>query len=321
MNPALKWMPLVVSIALVTAGCARDGYYHDRNIDYVDAQQSQPLRLPDSRDTSRYRDAMPVPEARGEFVASEERFRAPRPDSVARGGQRDFVETRESGSDRWLLVNADVSDVWTRLEEFSRRQGLNVTDNQPERGILATSEATFNVQPGIRTGSSEVRCEQGGTTHTECLVALNQYLSAESQTASASALASQRAQQQQETVRLERSDDSWALLLATDISRAWAEMEYQLGRNFTQENRELLLESDPDSRDFLIEYMTASERNRGVFSIVFSADVSQSAQWLRLSLDQAPSGETRVQVVNESDRALSADDARELLDRVAALLR
>ncbi|SDL98065.1 outer membrane protein assembly factor BamC [Franzmannia pantelleriensis] len=321
MNPALKWMPLVVSIALVTAGCARDGYFHDRNIDYAEAEQGRPLVLPETRDQSRYRDIMPVPEARGEFVASDGRFRAPRPDAVARGGQRDFVERRESGSDRWLLVNAEAGDVWPRLEDFSRRQGLSVTENSPQRGVLATSEATFTLQPGVRSGATEVRCEQGGAIHTQCLDALNDFLTAESRTASASALATQRAQQQEESVRLERSDDSWQLLLAADMERTWAEMDYQLSRNFTSENRELLLESDAANRDFLLEYMTASERNRGVFSIVFSPDVRQTAQWLRLSLDQAPSGETRVRVINESDKELTADDTRELLDRVAALLR
>lgn len=320
MNPACKWMPLI-AVVLAATGCAREGYFHDRNIDYAEAVQGRPLVLPDSRDQGRYRDIMPVPEASGEFIASEERFQAPRPDAVARGGQRDFVERRQAGGDRWLLVNADAHDVWTRIEDFSRRQGFESTGSRPESGVLATNGATFRLQPGVRSGSTEIRCERGGSIHEPCLEALNDFLIAESRTASASALAAQRAQQQEETVRLEQSGGSWELLLASDIERSWAEMDHQLSRNFTQENIELLLESDEANRDFLIEYMTASERGRGVFSIVFSADVSQTAQWLRLSLDSTPSGETRVEVINESSKALTADDTRELLDRVAALLR
>lgn len=320
MNPACKWMPLVM-VVLAATGCAREGYFHDRNIDYADAAPGRPLVLPDTRDQGRYRDIMPVPEAHGEFIAGDERFEVPRPDAVARGGQRDFVERRETGSDRWLLVSAEASDVWTRVEDFSRRQGLQMTDSRPERGVLATSRATFSLQPGVRTGSTEVRCERGGGVDEQCLDALNEFLVAESRTASVSALATQRAQQQEETVRLEQNGGNWELLLASDIERSWAEMDYQLTRNFTRENIEQLLESDEANHDFLIEYMTASERSRGVLSIVFSADVSQTAQWLRLSLDSTPSGETRVEVVNESSKALTAEDTHELLDRVAALLR
>ncbi len=73
MNSALKWLPLAALVAL--AGCARDdGYYHDRNIDYADARQAAPLVLPESRNSQRYRDAMPVPEAAGSFRAGGDGF-------------------------------------------------------------------------------------------------------------------------------------------------------------------------------------------------------------------------------------------------------
>lgn len=106
MNSALKWMPLAAVIALATAGCARDGFYDDRNIDYVEAQRSAPLSLPASRDEQRYRDAMPVPQATGTLRRDGERFRAPSPERLATGRavERDFVERREVGDDRWLVV-------------------------------------------------------------------------------------------------------------------------------------------------------------------------------------------------------------------------
>ena len=34
---ALKWIPLALAAAVTLAGCARDGYYHDRNLDYTEA--------------------------------------------------------------------------------------------------------------------------------------------------------------------------------------------------------------------------------------------------------------------------------------------
>lgn len=41
MNSALKGM-LVATVALATVGCARDGFYHDRNLDYAEAEETAP---------------------------------------------------------------------------------------------------------------------------------------------------------------------------------------------------------------------------------------------------------------------------------------
>ncbi|QJQ97219.1 outer membrane protein assembly factor BamC [Halomonas sp. PA5] len=316
-------MPLAVSVMLVVAGCSRDGYYHDRNIDYTTAQPSRPLVLPDTRDLSRYRDAMPIPEARNEFVAPEGRFRVPRPDAVASGSQHRFVERRDAGQEGWLIIDAEPGSVWPQLEDFARRQGLGIVSSDPAQGVLTTDQGTLRVRSGLRSGVSEVRCEQGGVTQPQCLDALDGYLMAESQTASASALASQRqrASERQESVRLERSGDEWYMTVDADAQRVWSELGYQLERNFVEESRQLLLESNADTRDFLIEYMTVSERNRGAFSIVFSADVRQTAQWLRLALEETGPERTEVRVINESNKPLSAEDSRELLDTLAAMLR
>lgn len=34
---ALKWVPLALAAAVALSGCARDGFYHDRNLDYTEA--------------------------------------------------------------------------------------------------------------------------------------------------------------------------------------------------------------------------------------------------------------------------------------------
>ncbi|BBI53096.1 hypothetical protein HORIV_55170 [Vreelandella olivaria] len=58
---ALKWVPLALAAAVALSGCARDGFYHDRNLDYTEAAPAPPLVLPETRNTQRYRDALPVP--------------------------------------------------------------------------------------------------------------------------------------------------------------------------------------------------------------------------------------------------------------------
>lgn len=318
MNPALKWMPLVVSIALVATGCARDGYYHDRNIDYAKAGSSAPLVLPESRDRTRYGNAMPVPETSREFAAADDGFSAPRPPAGMGSARRDYVERRSLDQDSWLVVDAVPDTVWPRLEDFARRQGLSVSSSDPARGVLETAQGRLSVRHGVQAGSSEVRCERGGQVHADCLESLSNYLSGQSQTASA--LATQQRSNEPQHMRLERQDEGWLLVLRAAPEQVWTELSYQLEEHFDRENREVLLERNAESRDFLVEYMTESERQRGFLSIVFSPDVRQMTQQLRLTLEPA-GGETLVRVINESERAFTPDDSREFLERVAALLR
>jgi len=190
MNSALKWMPLVAIAALATAGCAREGFYDDRNIDYVNAQRSAPLVLPESRNEQRYRDLMPVPEAQHSLRDNDERFRAPPPSRLASGStvQRDFVERREFGSDHWLVVGSDPGMVWPQLQDFARSYGMQVQASDDSRGVLQTAQGQLSVRQGLRAGDSEVRCEMGSRPVAACLDALEQHFSARSASASAASI-------------------------------------------------------------------------------------------------------------------------------------
>ncbi|MFP4138395.1 MAG: lipoprotein, NlpB [Halomonas sp.] len=321
MTSALKWLPLAALVAL--AGCARDdGYYHDRNIDYADARQAEPLVLPEGRNQERYRDAMPVPEAAGSFRAGDDGFEAPAPQALGAGRvERDFVERRVVGDDRWLVVAAAPDSVWSQLEGFARSRGLGVEASDSDRGVIETRQARLSVRQGLRSGDSEVRCDQGGRPVGACLEALEEYFA--SRGASASNAASLRAQglAGEERLRLVERGDEWVVEVPLNIERTWAELDYQLERDFTVEERRELLESDPEGYDFLISYMTVTERNRNPLQVVFSADVRQMHQQLRLVLERDGRERTLLRAENASERDFSDEDRRELLERVSSLLR
>ncbi|WP_161598977.1 outer membrane protein assembly factor BamC [Aidingimonas lacisalsi] len=325
MKPALKWMPLVVAIALAASGCASDeGYYHDRDIDYTEAEMAPPLTLPESRNTSDYRNAMPVPAVNGTFSsASDGRFEPPRPQPMGGSSLRDFVEAREMGDDRWLLVSLEPATLWPQLEAFVERQGMRVSSSDPQRGMLETSRGTLRVRQGIGANASEVRCTQGGAVAENCLSSLHDYLKGQGQTASNSALASERRSNTEESgPSIQRDGEEWVLMLnATSTDRVWAELSHQLNEYFDQEGRQMLVEENPQSGEFLIDYMTMTERERGFVSIVFSPDVRQTPQRLRLSVEAASSGGTVVRATNASEKPFTEADARELLDELATLLR
>ncbi|MCC5884416.1 MAG: outer membrane protein assembly factor BamC [Halomonas sp.] len=316
-------MPLVAVAALATAGCAREGFYDDRNIDYVSAERSAPLVLPEGRNQQRYRDAMPVPQAQGSLHRSDERFRAPSPTRLASGStvERDFVERREIGSDRWLVVAADPGMVWPQLQDFTRARGLQVQSSDDARGVMETTQGRLSVRQGLREEDSEVRCDQNGRPVAACLDALEQHFSARSATASAASLAGQQIASE-DRLRLEQlASGEWVVHIPLDIDRVWAELNHQLQSDFTVEGRRELLEQNPQQHDFLVNYMTLSERGRGFLQIVLSADVRQMAQEVRLVLEPQGAERTTLRAVNESERGFEAEDARELLERVAGLLR
>jgi len=323
MNSALKWMPLVAITALATAGCAREGFYDDRNADYINAERSAPLILPESRNEQRYRDIMPVPEAQGSLRTSDKRFRAPAPSRLGSGStvERDFVERREIGNDRWLVIGSDPGMVWPQLQEFARSHGLQVQASDDSRGVLQTAQGQLSVRQGLRAGDSEVRCEMGSRPVAACLDALEQHFSARSASASAASLAAQQISSE-DRLRLEQlGNNEWVVRIPLAIDRVWAELSYQLEADFSVENRRVLLEQDPQQHEFLVEYMTLTEQNRNPLQVFFSADVRQMTQHIRLVLESDGAGHTTLRAVNASERRFTEEDARELLERVAGLLR
>ncbi|TFH88770.1 outer membrane protein assembly factor BamC [Billgrantia azerbaijanica] len=314
-------MPLVAVAALATAGCAREGFYDDRNLDYVEAQRTAPLTLPDSRNAQRYQDAMPVPQAAGARLDRSEPAEAPLPARLA-AGQADerAVERREVGDDRWLVVGADPGMVWPQLQDFARSRGLAVESQDPDRGVLETAHGRLSVRQGLRAGDSEVRCEQAGRPVAGCLDALERHFSAHSATASAASLRGQRLASE-DRLRIAQRAGEWVVEIPLDIDRVWAELSHQLEADFTVEGRRLLLEQDPDDHDFLIEYLPASARERGFIDALFSLGAGQGPQTVRLALASTGAERTVLRAIDESEPRLSAEDARELLERVAGLLR
>jgi outer membrane protein assembly factor BamC len=318
MSSALKWMPLVAALAL--AGCARDGYYDDRATDYVEAESSAPLVLPDGRNTRRYGDAMPVPESQGTFVSQGEDFRVPPPRALGAGSvvEAGGVTQREAAGQRWLVIGAAPSVVWSELEDFVAERGLTVVERDANRGLLVTDQARFSIRSGLQQGASELRCEQGGTSQQGCLQALQRRFEARDATASASSLAVQRPEDQPRPL-LTQSGGEWRLALPYAADRTWAELSYQLEADFVAEERRELIEQDAEAGTFLVDYLTLSARSQGVWESLASFG-GADAQRIRLSLEADGPERSVLRAESADDRTLSAEDRRELLERLAGLL-
>ncbi|WP_048307656.1 outer membrane protein assembly factor BamC [Halomonas sp. PR-M31] len=317
MNPVFKWTPLILVTALVVSGCGRSGYYYDRNDEYRDAYLTKPLTLPDNRQRNRYQDAMPVPPANSDFLAQGE-FSAPRPQPLTGGdqGEQKFVEQREAGADRWLLVNAAPAAIWPRLQGFVAQRGLEARALNASQGRIETDQATLSVRQGLRGNTSEVRCETApGTDASQCLSALSSHLSSYAQEQQSVSLAAQNLSRD-DRVRLENAGGAWQLLMALGFDRAWSELFYQLENNFAKKGNKLL-DQNRSAGEFLVEYTPKDDG--GSFFGLFGDD-AEPRQY-RLLVDEPTQGKTRVRVAATNDNSLSGSDARELLDELAATLR
>ncbi|WP_447527807.1 lipoprotein, NlpB [Vreelandella sp. TE19] len=320
-RPALKCMPLALVMGVALSGCARDGFYDDRNLDYADVTPASPLVLPESRNAQRYNDAMPVPQAslQGSRVESAADVAPPPSLSIGSGLEPEYVERRQVGSRAWLVVAADTGAVWPQLEAFAQSRGLGIQQSDANQGVIVTSQARLELQSALRAGSSEVRCEQNGQAASSCLDALEEYLGARSATASASSWNAQRLSNER-SLQIRQQDGEWEAVIPQDAERVWAELDHYMTQDFTVENRRELVEKSPENYEFLVNYMTASEEGRNPIQVVFSNDVRRMTQNIRLVLE--PQGnESVLRAINASDREFSASDQRELLERVSGYLR
>ncbi|MGM0520488.1 MAG: lipoprotein, NlpB [Pseudomonadota bacterium] len=321
-TPALKWIPLALVTAMALSGCAREGFYDDRNLDYVDVEPGSPLSLPESRNPQRFGDALPVPEVTSPSRLSEPSdVRPPQPLTLAGGIESAFVESREIGDQRWLVVAADAGTVWPLLESFVRSQPVDVTRVSPSQGVINLAQGQISLQSALRAGHSEVRCEQQGTSLASCLNALDDYLSARASTEGtlSSSLNAQR-YADQKSLAFRQEGGQWAVNIPYQADRVWAELDHFLALDFDVEGQRELIEARPSDYAFVVDYTPRELRDFGLWTRMMNPLTNTSPYRVRLTLE--PRGEQVVlRAQNSGERDLSAEHQRELLERVAGYLR
>ncbi|MGM8932895.1 outer membrane protein assembly factor BamC [Salinicola halophyticus] len=317
MKPILKWMPLMLCSSLALSGCGlfQDGYYYDRNDEYQNAKMAKPLDLPDSRNRVLYQDSMPVPQADSDFSAADAVDDAPRPQPLAsgQGDEQAYVEMREAGSERWLLVDAAPASVWPRLQGFAVDHGVQPTAINAGSGRIETAQGSLSLRQGLRSGTSEVRCDIGSSA--QCLSSVQAYLENNHTADSGVSLAAQPLDQS-ERVKLRNRDGGWELDLALDSERAWSELYYQLQNGF-DDDRLTLTDQNRSAGQFFVDYLPLNAEGGGWFDW-FGSD--PKPEHYRLQLDST-AGNSVVTVADAEGQPVASAAARELLDAIASTLR
>ncbi|MCM2130118.1 outer membrane protein assembly factor BamC [Larsenimonas rhizosphaerae] len=305
------------SLLVLLAGCGSNGYYYDRNSEYVDAKMVAPLSLPEGARQGASQDAMPVPRVNGDFVQGKDGFKVPRPQPMmSKGDQRDFAQLRNEDGDSWLLVNAAPAAVWPRLQDFASRAGYGIQEVDPARGRIQTRQGELTLVQGIRSNSTRVECTQGDSVNAACLKDLAGYLSQTvSQQGEGVSLAGQNLSDDN-TVVLENRQGQWQLNIAQGFSSTWAEMAYQLEHSFSSDNGARLVDQDRSARTFTVTYTPSTASGSGWWIFGSGPDPRE------YRLELAPRDQQVVVTATRTDgQPIEQGEARELLDRVASTLR
>ncbi|OHV13442.1 outer membrane protein assembly factor BamC [Kushneria phosphatilytica] len=310
MRSQYRWVMTVPLMALM-AGCS-GGYYYDRNAEYKAAEMSPPLELPAQRNQRLYQNAMPVPDASNDFMASDD-FEAPRPQSMSSRQSRQFVESRQAQGQHWLVVNAAPGAIWPRLQSFVTQQGYQVSSVNGNEGRIVTDAGTLSVRQGLRNNSSEVYCQQQDAPNERCLNALTGFLNQQAPEGGVSMVAQNLSRN--DRVRLENRGGNWQLAVALDFPRAWSEFSYQLHNNFANDDRKFV-DEDRSQRVFMVRYRPAGDGGSWIPFMGGKPDLKP----YRLMID--PEGDSvHMTVTDPQGGKVDPKVARSLLDAVASTLR
>ena len=188
---AIRSFGLACALAGVLFGCRwvndDKGLIRNTADDYLTAQESKPLVIPDDMKGSRIQDAWPIPEITEKPLARRYPNAAPRPEAFLGAGVGDAAKIQKLGKRSWMVVSDAPSTVWPVVKQFLADNGIAVAFEAPAEGridgtwlalddsdyrdIVRTAisdgkqsedviggrdRIRFKIEQGIRRGSSEI---------------------------------------------------------------------------------------------------------------------------------------------------------------------
>lgn len=170
----MKHLTTLLSVFIIT-GCSyipgmsriigEDGYFRDRQGDYLDAETIPRTQVPDELDSFIMDDLLVVPAINAaETVAYLD---VPRPRPVQARGRS--VVIQRMGKRSWIIADASPSQTWPRVRDFWRSRDIELAYENPTGGIMETGWfiQTANVltkekikviiEPGFQSDSAEIK--------------------------------------------------------------------------------------------------------------------------------------------------------------------
>ena len=213
-----------------------------------------------------------------------------------------------------MAADRSTSRSGDRTKPMTRgADAIDMTIEEQVRHIAHEGRIAEQSSTAKAAGLLSAATQQGGDVAGSCLNALSGYLAASSADSGVSLAA--QSLSRDDRVRLEGRDGTWQVDLALDTERSWAELLYQLQKNFNTDYQ-TLTDQDRSRGEFMVDYIPREERDGGWLGIGGDGDPVPMVLKLRAENDHTLVTATRADG-EETTPAL----ARELLDAVASTLR
>jgi len=143
----IRTLSAVSAAAILLASCSSiSETFTPKPVDYKSTSTLPPLEIPPDLTTPGTDDRFVVPDSGGRSSASASAYnndRFARKDPAKAGVLPAPPKARleRSGSQRWLVVEADPEKVWPTVRQFWQEQGFVLTVESPTTGVLETDWA------------------------------------------------------------------------------------------------------------------------------------------------------------------------------------
>jgi len=276
-----------------------DGFFRDRQGDYLQAPVEPDMRVPDNLDSFTLDQLYVVPEemiANAEINAGE----VPRPKPIDTNRPEGVLIRRFSG-ENWIVVAASPGQIWPRVRDYWTQQGTELDYENPVDGLMETvwlnspeepgqrDKFRLRIEPGVHIGSSEIAVVQvrrplaaldaepliwPNLSESEdrefaMLQEISQYLADRTDiySSSSSSLLAGSLETDSKATLVESIETGPMLELRISENRAWGQVAQAIGDagiTITDRDRDALL--------FQVEFsdFAEEENGRGFFSRVFN---------------------------------------------------
>ena len=175
---AFKPMMMGALLLSTLAGCSYltgdDGYFRDRQGDYLVAPIAPPMEIPSELDSytldALYVVPEPLLEDRAYFL------RAPGPRGLDTN-VREGVVVQRFGDRRWIVIGAEPGQVWPRMRDYWSTAQIQLDTVDPTRWMMETTwlgedegernKYQVRIEPGVHSGNSEVYVRQVSESYVE----------------------------------------------------------------------------------------------------------------------------------------------------------
>jgi len=173
---------LIILCIPALSGCGslfgKEGIFRDRGDDYLKAEATTPIKLPEGNEGERIGQLFVIPKIPDANVPMPAEFEVPRPASSDRvTEQPDEIKIQKLGERRWVDINNPPGEVWPGVRSFLTERGMGVAEQDPTTGTIETvwlslkDETTgantpgkdryqIKLEPGLRVNTTEVHVLQ-----------------------------------------------------------------------------------------------------------------------------------------------------------------